>query len=105
MGDWFAGNFGGGAGALHFLCVECAAGAARWQRDWTLLRSGGIWFHDLCGGAGSAQAGSDVENRPRESLDARTSLAGTALAAADSVSWGISLWRDADAGADVAADY
>src|SRR5579863_7109539 len=84
--------------------MERATGSARRQRDWTFFRRGGICIHDLCGGVGGAQTGTDVADWPRESVDARTSLAGIAFAAADFISWGISFWRRADGGADVAAD-
>src|SRR5438128_8901386 len=104
MGAGFAGNFRDVPCAVCALCVERSARSARRKRDWTCVRSDWFWFHDFCGGVGCAEACSYVENRPCEIVDEGTSVAWTARASTDFISWWISFRRDVDTNSDVAAD-
>src|SRR5437773_7560882 len=104
MGAGCVQNFGEVACAVCALYVERSVRSARRKRDWAAVRSDWFWFHDFCGGVGRAQACSYVENRPCEIVDEGTSVAWTARASVDLISWGISFRRDADTNSDVAAD-
>ena len=63
-----------------------------------------FWLHDFCGFAWRAETRSYVARWTRTSLDARAFVAGIPGAAIDFVSRWTSLWRNADARLDVAAD-
>ena len=89
MGAGFAGNSCSGTGDLFVVRVECAAGTAGRERDWTFFWRGGVRVYDFCGVAGSAKTCTDMAAGARESLDERTFVAWAAGAANDFVSWGI----------------
>src|SRR5258708_5570401 len=65
----------------------------------------GVWVHDFFSGIGGTGACSYLARGARGSMDGRGPLGGAVVAAYNLVSWWIPFWRDADAGADVVADY
>ena len=105
MGARVAGNFCGVALALCIVRMECGAGTARRELDWTSVRHRWIWLHDLCGGTRRAETCAYVEGWTCEIMDEGTSVAWIARTAIDFVSWRVSFWRDADANSDVVADH
>src|SRR5579884_1354132 len=81
LGDRVRGGSGGFGSDLCSVRAACGGGAARRELLGTRLRRDWVRVHDFCGGAWSAEARADVAAGTRPGMDARTFVAGAAVAA------------------------
>src|SRR5258708_35933732 len=103
MGTRLAGNLCGGISHVLPGGLDCPTRAAGRERDGIDIWRSGIWIHDFCCSIGRAEAGAHVANWPRESVDARTPMAGLAVASGGLLSWRLSFLMVAQQSADVAS--